>query len=359
MTVSLDLMGPYPRSATGKLHLLVVTDIFSKWVEAFPIAKATSRKIIQVLQNEVFARWGYAKFILSDNAAQFHSKAWTLACKRWGTEAWYTPVYHAQANPTERRNQEFKKLIRITVDTHHSAWDTCIPDILFNLRDRRNEATRFSPAELMFGQPMRRPGDWAGVRRQEMQSSLLDQLRGKQQRLSNMQEQAASNQQQYQDKYKKEPGNITIQPGSMVMVATHYLSNAEEKFHAGFAPKAKGPFQVVEQVSSTVFYVDTGLKKPTMIHINDLHIVQQRPDNLVPVCKPGTYTTQQCEGEEPNSQNITPPTLMSPPIVEEAAEATDDNSETDETPAPPSPRRLRKRDPAATARYLSKRNLED
>jgi hypothetical protein len=39
--VALDLMGPYPQTAQGKRFVLVVTDLLSRWTEAFQITQAT------------------------------------------------------------------------------------------------------------------------------------------------------------------------------------------------------------------------------------------------------------------------------------------------------------------------------
>jgi hypothetical protein len=38
--IAVDLMGPYPRTARGKVNLLVVRDLFSRWTEAFPMGNA-------------------------------------------------------------------------------------------------------------------------------------------------------------------------------------------------------------------------------------------------------------------------------------------------------------------------------
>ena len=43
-TIAVDLIGPYPRTRNGKENLLVVTDLFSRWVEAFPLDSATAGK---------------------------------------------------------------------------------------------------------------------------------------------------------------------------------------------------------------------------------------------------------------------------------------------------------------------------
>lgn len=63
--VALDLIGPYPKTARGKTGILVVTDLFTRWVEAFAIPEATSGRILQLLKTEVFSRYGYPRCILS------------------------------------------------------------------------------------------------------------------------------------------------------------------------------------------------------------------------------------------------------------------------------------------------------
>jgi hypothetical protein len=35
--IALDVMGPYPRTSRGKKNILVITDLFTRWVEAFSI----------------------------------------------------------------------------------------------------------------------------------------------------------------------------------------------------------------------------------------------------------------------------------------------------------------------------------
>lgn len=70
-TIAVDLMGPCPRTKKGHCYILVATDLFSRWVEAFPLRTATASNITQILEEEVFSRWGYPRRILSDNGPQF------------------------------------------------------------------------------------------------------------------------------------------------------------------------------------------------------------------------------------------------------------------------------------------------
>ena len=157
-TIAVDLMGPYPRTRNGKENLLVVvTDLFSRWVEGFPLGSATAGKIVETLENNVFNRWEYLRSILSDNGPQFRSQQWNQAGRKWNT----TPIYHSRANPTERRNQEIKTGLRLCLqDTSHRHWDKKRPQILFNLRSRKNAATGLTPSQVLFGKTIKRPGEW-------------------------------------------------------------------------------------------------------------------------------------------------------------------------------------------------------
>ena len=49
-------MGPLPSSTRGCKYILVITDLFSKWVEAFPLAATDSETLASVLVDEVVCR---------------------------------------------------------------------------------------------------------------------------------------------------------------------------------------------------------------------------------------------------------------------------------------------------------------
>ena len=65
--IAMDLMGPYPRIRQGSRFILVVTDMFIRWVEVFPLRESTAPRLIEVLDRNVFTRWGDPRRILSNN----------------------------------------------------------------------------------------------------------------------------------------------------------------------------------------------------------------------------------------------------------------------------------------------------
>lgn len=105
-TVAIDLMGPYPRTQRKKRFVLVVTDVMSRWVEAFAVLNSELKTIAPIIENEVFRRWGYPRVVLTDNGPQFRGTAWQEKCKAWGVLAYTTPAYHPQTNTLGRKYSE-------------------------------------------------------------------------------------------------------------------------------------------------------------------------------------------------------------------------------------------------------------
>ncbi|KAL7305098.1 hypothetical protein TKK_0002506 [Trichogramma kaykai] len=247
-SIAVDFMGPYPITARRKRFILVVTDLFSRWTEAFPMVTSDTEKVIRIMEDEVFGRWGYPQSILSDNGPQFRSAKWQQACDKWQAKLYTTAIYSPRANPTERRNQEIKKGLRLHLmdQQQHQQWDLRLPQVLYDLRCRRNAATGQTPAYILFGKELNRPGDW----KLTPNSSITDNWKERV-------EQTRKAQTRYQKKYATtETNKADYSLGDLVYTKAHHLSSAPDKWHAGFGKKWEGPFQVIAQVSEDVFILN-------------------------------------------------------------------------------------------------------
>jgi len=118
-TLSIDLMGPYPRTPRGNTHLLTVEDLFTRWVEAYPIRNVTTRSVVNQLETQFFPRYGYPFEIISDSGPQFR-KSWMDYCHRHQIHPIKIPTYHPRLNPVERQNQNIKIGLRIRLNQHFS-----------------------------------------------------------------------------------------------------------------------------------------------------------------------------------------------------------------------------------------------
>ncbi|KMQ86147.1 reverse ribonuclease integrase [Lasius niger] len=69
--VASNIMGPFPKSKNGYEFILVIQDLFTKWIECYPLRKTTGKKIREILDETIVNRWGAPHVLLTDNGTEF------------------------------------------------------------------------------------------------------------------------------------------------------------------------------------------------------------------------------------------------------------------------------------------------
>lgn len=150
--ITLDYVGPFPPSGKGRnTCLLVLTDVFTKFVLVQPFRQATAATLVQFLEQAVFLLFGVPEMILTDNGTQFTSKEFGALLQHYGVKHWLTPSYHPQVNNTERVNRVITTAIRATIKGKHSNWSDNIQQIANAIRTSVHESTKYTPYFLTFG----------------------------------------------------------------------------------------------------------------------------------------------------------------------------------------------------------------
>lgn len=149
--VSMDLMGPFPRSKSGNTMLLVISCWFSKFVVLFPLRNGKASNICKIIEEQVFLMFGAPEVIICDNGKQFVANQFKELATNYGSEIWYTPYYHPQANPTERVNRVIGTAIASYIRENHRDWDKHVPHIGHAIRTAIHEVTGKTPSYLFFG----------------------------------------------------------------------------------------------------------------------------------------------------------------------------------------------------------------
>ena len=275
--ISLDWIGPLPITSGHRYeYCLVVQDVFTSWIEIYMATQATAKKAISLLENEFFSRYKYPKFIISDNHNMFNSPLWKEACAAWGAEAITTPSHTQRANRVERRNQDFKVLLRLSLlDQPHSTWDRQVPRILRHLRNRVSSTTGYSPAQLVLGHSLNPPHDPQLVlsTSEELNINQWAELRAE--KLQAMTEIASQRIEEKLKKYLERPNatrnaNVSYSLGQQVWARNRPQSDKAKKFCMSLAPKYKGPMEIIKKLSNEVFIIEDENHQQFKVHIQDL-----------------------------------------------------------------------------------------
>jgi len=91
---SWDIMGALPTSSQGNKYILVITDLFTKWVEAFPLKDVTTNTLATIMLNEIVCRYGVPTCIHSDQGANLRSAVIQSPCQLLGITTTRTSAYH-------------------------------------------------------------------------------------------------------------------------------------------------------------------------------------------------------------------------------------------------------------------------
>ena len=128
-------MGPLPKSSQGNKYILVVTDIFTKWVEAFALKGTTANTLATVLLNEVICHYGAPCTLCSDQGANPCSSVVQCLCQLLGTSTISTSAYHPEGNgQVEHFNRTLEAILAKTVTDNQHDWDSHLPKALFAYR---------------------------------------------------------------------------------------------------------------------------------------------------------------------------------------------------------------------------------
>ena len=122
-TISIDLIGPLPKSA-GYDGILVIVDHFSKMAHYMPInMNITTHGVAKVSWDRVFKDVGIPQKVISDRGPQFVSRFMKELCSQLGIERNPSTAYHPQTNgQTERVNQELEQYLQLYCNYRQNDW---------------------------------------------------------------------------------------------------------------------------------------------------------------------------------------------------------------------------------------------
>lgn len=276
-SIAADIMGPVTRSKSGFCYILVIQDLFTKWIEVLPLRRATGKLISKALEDFVICRWGTPRTVLTDNGTEFVNRDIRELVQRTGLRHITTPPYHPQANPVERVNRVLKTMLRAYIDSDQREWDVHLHEFRYAYNSAFHSSLQSTPAFANFG---REPAPAVSMRR-ELEGDLeivprdpiewierMKRLETLRTVLTHALDEAHHQQAHY---YNLRHRDREFEIGELVLKRSHPLSNAARKFSAALAKPFVGPYVISKKLSRVRYELTDLAGRPQgVISIQDL-----------------------------------------------------------------------------------------
>lgn len=244
-TISMDLVGPLPRSRAGFTFLLVVVCCFTKYCLLFPLRRAVGKAIAQKLEDGVFLVHGIPRTVIADNGTQFTGNEIRSLLERYKIpQVHFTPRYCPSVNTVERYNRTIMTAVSILVEDDHRSWDVNISKIQFAMNTSTNEVTRFTPFFLVHGREAISSGDVFGNDTVEQptlacasRSSYANQLGALDSIFNKVKDALIKSHKRSARYYNSSRRHAEFEVGDTVWKKTYPQSDASKFFMAKLAPK--------------------------------------------------------------------------------------------------------------------------
>ena len=289
----IDVLGPFPLSASGNKYIVTQICPFVRWPEAQPIPDLTVDNLARAIMDGWISRHGVMKYLVADNGIK--GKVLDELFQILGLRRLKVPPYlPTRLAPVERFHRYLNTSLSMFTNKYKQNWDEILPTMLFAYRTTCHESSKVSPFVALFGRQPRLPIDLAldlgdpdinvaatnSEYLQTTRSALRDIWRG----IREEQEKQVARNKRRTDLTHYE---IIFQPGDFVLV---YDPPAAEKLpHTIFAKRKlmdswTGPFKVKKahgKMSQLISFFNPSRNRDETAHVN--RVVRYHPfDNELP-----------------------------------------------------------------------------
>ena len=151
MRWSMDIVGPLHNSKQ-KRFLLVLTDFFSKLVEADSYASIKDVQVENFVWKNIITRHGVPYEIVIDNGSQFISTRFEAFCEKWKIRLTKSTPRYPQCNgQAETINKTVLDGLKKCLQARKGRWAEELEGVLWSHRTTPRRATGETPFTLVYG----------------------------------------------------------------------------------------------------------------------------------------------------------------------------------------------------------------
>ena len=267
----IDVMGPLPNTMQDHRYIVIAVDHFTKWIEAKALTEINGQNIAAFIYKDVICRHGVPRVMTSDRGVEFNNQLIRILAETYKIKHITTTAYHPQGNgQVERMNRTIKNILSKLSKGEN--WDHFLDSAVFAVNTNRNESTKCTPSELLYGFQIprcRKEEDPHQTSLDQNQDDLMWYLTEEMTRIKQMRQGAmrfiSSAQARQKTRHDKENPNLQpLRIGDLVLL---YRSTVEENWSGKLEPKWEGPYYIqdIKKDSPTTY----SLRKPNGVIFTD------------------------------------------------------------------------------------------
>ena len=158
--VALDILGPVPQTYGGNKYVLVITDYFTRFAEAFAVPDISTKTIAEKMVTQFICRYGIPTQIHTDQGTQFTSELFLELCKLLHIDKTRNSPFHPQSSGlVEKLNGTIEDMLSKVVSKNQRDWDQYLPFLMLAYRSSIHETLGETSNFMMFGREVSMPVD--------------------------------------------------------------------------------------------------------------------------------------------------------------------------------------------------------
>ena len=157
--VTMDIVGPFPKSEEGNLYALICVDCFTKYIEVYSLPNQEAVTIAKVITNHFVPHHGTPYYFHTDQGPNFESRLFAEVCKLLKIEKTRTTPFHPQSDGQSERMIKTLTIMIAQICEEQTEWDSYLQLLAGAYRATPHAATGFSPNFMLYGRELNMPID--------------------------------------------------------------------------------------------------------------------------------------------------------------------------------------------------------
>jgi len=271
--VSMDICGPIVTTAKGNKVIMVITDDFSKFTQAFPLPNHTADTIADAFQHGWVSIFGAPREVHSDRGPEFESHTFRQLCGVFKCMKTRTTAYHPSSDgQVERFNQTMTQMLHALTRVDRKDWDEQLLYVCQAYNATKHTTTGIEPNRLWFTYDVSMPFDVmipAPPKEEEVgQRAYVKRTQRRMRRIYQLARERIGNAATYMKRLgDRAATKHQYQVGDIVLLKNFRLPPGTKKLQDRYL----GPYYVLDRLGDQTLRVTRGPSdKPDVVHYDRL-----------------------------------------------------------------------------------------